>query len=174
MGGSGRYASAAAGTHTSESVPGLLGTETTSSNARVLMMSTSRDDHVWATKLEQLRIEFTERPGSLNRLKVRFRWWAPTLTYIPAFESLSAKRPSFRSKDRPRQVAVFKEPASQGHRAILVFQVLPEDLPPREGIGKGTLFGETDPGGVLCLATNTVTIWPMGPPQGPTWRTPRL
>lgn len=137
-------------------------------------MSTARDDHVWATELEQLRTEFEERPESLNRLEVPFRWWTPPLTYIPAFEPLSAKRPSFRSEDRPRQVAVFKEPASQGDRAILVFKVLPEDLPAREGISKGTLFGETDPGGVLCLATNTGTIWPMGPPQAPTWRTPRL
>lgn len=138
------------------------------------MMSTDRDDHVWATKLEQLRTEFEERPGSLNRLEVRFRWWTPPLTYIPAFEPLSAKRPSFRSEDRSRQVAVFKEPASRRDRAILVFEVVPEDLPTREGISKATLFGESHPGGVLCLATDTATIWPIGPPQAPTWRTRRL
>ncbi len=128
----------------------------------------------WETRLDRLKAQFEERGESINGLNVCFRWWTPAITYVPALEPVTARRPSFRREHRPRRVAIFGEPASQGDHAFLVFDVSPGDLPSRDGVGKGTVFGETVPGGVLCLVTERATMWPISVPQRPKWRTSRL
>ncbi len=128
----------------------------------------------WETRLDRLKAQFEEGGGSMNGLNVYFRWWTPAMTYVPALEPVTARRPSFRIEDRPRRVALFGEPARKGDQAFLVFDVSPGDLPSRDGVGKGVVFGETVPGGVLCLVTERATMWPINVPQRPNWRTPRL
>ena len=132
----------------------------------------------WAEAQRELRERYEADPAGLPRLRVHWRTVPPSAVPLPggigpfalattvvALVRLARRTLAGKNLSTSAFVAVWPEGAPEGAEAALIFEVASN---PAAAEGEGTLVGEPNLNGALCVETDDgPVLWPTFNPRPP-------